>query len=80
MAFKVEIRPLATAEIIDAFDWYEFQKEGLGVEFLNELEKFYNKLSENPNIYSYYDEPVREGKIDRFPYIIISLSSGSQNR
>ncbi len=25
----------------------------------------------NPNIYSYYDKPVREGKLNRFPYTVI---------
>ena len=42
MAFKLEIRPLATIEVFEAFDWYELQREGLGVEFLEELESFYD--------------------------------------
>jgi len=33
MAYKLEIRPLAMLEILEAFDWYELQREGLGVEF-----------------------------------------------
>ena len=41
MLYKIEIRPLATIEILEAYDWYELQKEGLGLDFPNELENFY---------------------------------------
>ena len=61
----MEIRPLAAIEIIEAFDWYELAKQGLGMEFLNELETFYESLNRNPNTYSYYDKPVRQGKINQ---------------
>ena len=40
MPYKLEVRPLAVIEILEAYDWYESAKEGLGVEFLNELEIF----------------------------------------
>lgn len=71
MAYKLDIRPLATMEILEAFDWYESQREGLGVEFLDELESFYRSLLRNPSSYGYYDKPVRQGKIDRFPYVVV---------
>jgi hypothetical protein len=71
MAYNIEIRPLAAIEIIEAFDWYELQREGLGTEFLEALDKFYESLLRNPNTYSYYVEPTRQGKIDRFPYSIV---------
>ena len=71
MAYKLEVRPLAALEILEAFDWYELQREGLGAEFLNELEIFYTALLRNPNSYGYYDKPIRQGKIDRFPYIVV---------
>lgn len=71
MAYRLEIRPLAAVEILEAYDWYELQREGLGAEFLSELEVFYDGLLRNPNSYGYYDEPVRQGKINRFPYLIV---------
>ena len=49
MAYKIEVRPLATIEIIEAYDWYELQKEGLGLDFLNELDNFFDSLLRNPN-------------------------------
>ena len=71
MDFKIEIRPLATIEIIEAFDWYELQREALGIEFLNELEIFINTLRINPKTYSFYKESVRQGQINRFPYTVV---------
>ncbi|MGK2864862.1 MAG: hypothetical protein ACSLE0_23220 [Chitinophagaceae bacterium] len=52
MVYKVEIRPLATIEIIEAYDWYKNQREELGLEFLNELEIFQTALQRNPDTYS----------------------------
>lgn len=71
MLYKIEVRSLATIEIIEAYDWYEAQKEGLGTEFLEELEAFYQSLVRNPKAYSYYKKPVRQGKIARFPYVVV---------
>ena len=71
MAYNLQIRPLATIEIIEAYDWYELQKEGLGFDFLDELETFYTSLIQNPFTYSYYEAPVRQGKINRFPYLVV---------
>ncbi len=63
-------RPLATLEIIEAYDWYELQRTGLGLEFLDALQQFQESLLRNPLSYSYYDQPVRQGKMERFPYTI----------
>ena len=71
MAYKIEIRPLAAIEIIEAYDWYETQSEGLGLEFLIELENFYITLQRNPDTYSYYEKPVRQGGLNRFPYTVV---------
>ena len=70
MGYEIEITPLAKLEIIDAYDWYEINKKGLGDDFLEELEKFLNDLIPNPKIHSYYQKPVRSGVLKRFPYAI----------
>lgn len=76
MAYKIEIRPLATIEIFEAYDWYELQREGLGMEFLVELEIFYATLQRNPDTYSYYEKPVRQGSLDKFPYTVVYETFG----
>ncbi len=71
MAYKLEIRPLAAMEVLEAYDWYELQREGLGSEFLDELEMFYTSVLRNPTSYGFYDKTVRQGKLNRFPYVVV---------
>ena len=71
MVYKIKIRPFAALEIIEAFDWYELQQQGLGLKFLADLEVFYSTLLVNPNTYSYYEKPVRQGLLKKFPYQVV---------
>lgn len=71
MGYKLEVRPLATIEILEAYDWYESAREGLGLDFLNELENFFDSLINNPKTHSYFEKPVRQGILKRFPYVVI---------
>jgi toxin ParE1/3/4 len=71
MSYKLEIRPLAYVETIEAYDWYESQREGLGLEFLESLQRFYERLLRTPENHSYYEKPVRQGKMERFPFIVV---------
>lgn len=36
MPYSIEIRSLAKLEIFEAYDWYDAQREGLGLEFLED--------------------------------------------
>ncbi len=41
MAYDLEIKPLATIEAMDAYDYYESMRPGLGEDFFTEVEAFY---------------------------------------
>ena len=71
MGYSIEIKPLATMDIIDAYNWYELQKEGLGLAFLSALDKFYNHLLVNPYTHSYYHKDIRHGALSKFPYTVV---------
>ena len=71
MPYSLKVSHLAACETIEAFDWYESQRLGLGVEFLVELDDLYDTLLLNPLTYSYYEKPVRQGKVKRFPYSVV---------
>jgi toxin ParE1/3/4 len=71
MDYKLAFRPLATIEIWEAYDWYELQKEGLGSEFMEELDRFVQQLLHNPNTHSFYEASIRQGKVNRFPYVVV---------
>ena len=53
MKYRLVLLPLAESEILESANYYEEQKKGLGIEFLNELEHAKIKLSEHPQHYSY---------------------------
>jgi toxin ParE1/3/4 len=71
MAYNLSLQTEAILEIQKAFIWYEEQKEGLGYEFLNEIEICYNNLKTYPERYSYVNQFYRRIKTNRFPYILI---------
>jgi toxin ParE1/3/4 len=62
--------------VLEAFDWYELQQDGLGAKFLSELDNFFFTLLKNPKAYSYYQKPVRSGMIQRFPYAVVFETIG----
>ncbi|MCF8451188.1 MAG: hypothetical protein K9G49_15040 [Taibaiella sp.] len=68
MTFSIEIRPLAALETIEGYDWYESQKTGLGVSFLEAMDSFYFALLKNPFTHSYFIENVRHGFLQKLPY------------
>ena len=71
MSFKIEVRPFASAAIVQAYGWYEDQQPGTGEKFLQALADVYNKIRANPKTYSYTSQPIRQAKIYRFPYVIL---------
>ena len=71
MKYEIEVRPNAIFETSEGFEWYESQREGLGYEFLEEVETFYEGLSGNPFTCSFFEEAVRQGVLKRFPYCVV---------
>lgn len=74
MKYEIAISPLAKEEILEAYDWYELGRQGLGDEFLLDIENFFATLLQNPKTYSYYQKPVRDGVVKK-----ISLLSNLRN-
>jgi len=62
------VRPEAESDIDAAYVWYEDQRTGLGAEFLEEVEKCFNLLQENPRIYALIYSDVRRALLRRFPF------------
>lgn len=73
MKYRVVVVPSAEREISESAAFYEEQKEGLGVDFLNELDLSKDKLSQQPHNYSYIskEKTLRCLSISRFPFKII---------
>jgi len=69
--YDLIIKEQAEGHALNAYLWYEDQREGLGDEFLKSLEEGYTKISKNPYFYQVKFENKRTLKIKRFPYLII---------
>ena len=68
MAHKVIIKPGAELDIFEALEWYEKEKEGLSLDFLERLDEELERISKNPE---HFQKRYRDIKIvftKRFPY------------
>ena len=50
MRYSIYLRPDAEVDLEEAAQWYEKQREGLGRDFLNEVQHTWNAMAENPPI------------------------------
>ena len=69
--FNIEVHPSARDELREAAIWYNKQREGLGIEFFEEVSHNINLISENPNIWPEYLEQFHRLILKQFPYNII---------
>lgn len=46
--YGIEAEPSVDDDIEAAFDWYEAEQPGLGIEFLQELRAAYERIIEGP--------------------------------
>lgn len=65
------LKPQAIQMAKDAYQWYEGQRQGLGELFLTELENCLKKVQTTPEANGKVKKNYRQGKLQRFPYVII---------
>ena len=71
MTYILEITAHANLEIIEAYLYYEEKRLGLGEEFLEHLNVYFDRIITNPKHFPQKRKPYREAFIKRFPYLII---------
>ena len=70
MATGVIIRPSASADVREAAFWYEAKREGLGSEFVLELDALYDRIAQHPLQFPEIGEGTRRAVLRRFPYAV----------
>lgn len=66
---QIIVRPAAAADIEDAYQWYEWQRPGLGEEFLGALRVTRDRVLEQPKAFPVMHRDTRRALIpQRFPY------------
>lgn len=68
------LRPEATAEIQEAFGWYERQRLGLGSEFLQSVREALKEIERSPLQYPKIRGQVRRALLRRFPYSLLYVA------
>ncbi len=58
--YQLGIKPRAILMVKDEYKWYEKQKQGLGEEFLEELDKFYHKVQSHPEYFGRVKKNFRQ--------------------
>lgn len=67
----IEIHPEASRELEEARAWYEISREGLGTQFVDEVDRAMEAIQESPETWSNYIEGARRFFLHRFPYAVI---------
>ena len=71
MSYVLEVKDEANVEIIEAYLYYEEKRIGLGEEFLEHLDIYFDRITANPKHFPKKRKPYREAFIKRFPFLII---------
>ncbi len=73
MTPRLVLRPQAEAELLDARDWYEAQRPGLGRTFATEVDMVLGRIVQAPLAYPRVQGETRRALVRRFPYAIYFL-------
>ncbi len=81
--FKVD--PLAQSELDDAVGWYEREREGLGLEFIEEVDRVLARIE---TLEEFATSPlamldhgvVRRAFVRRFPYVVVFVETDTARR
>lgn len=68
--YRLVSEPQADLDIEAAFQWYEKEQPGLGLEFLDELRAAYDRIVAGPLKYQHLRSGVRRALLRRFPYAV----------
>ena len=71
------IRPEAEADLVNARDWYERQRVGLGAAFLLCVEEVLERISHTPEMYRVVHHDVRRALTRQFPYAVYYRIAGN---
>jgi plasmid stabilization system protein ParE len=70
---KIVFIPEAENDLREAFLWYEDKRQGLGYDFLLQVDAAIQFIKRNPQAYPTVYKETRKVLIKRFPYKIIYL-------
>lgn len=63
--------PDVASEVRDSYVWYQSQANGLGEDFLNELEGSFLAITELPHTWPRFQKGFRRFLLSKFPFSVI---------
>lgn len=70
MTLSIAFDPAATTDVVDAVNWYEGQRKGLGARFYAEMTRVVKLAAVHPLRYPCIQSDIRRISLRRFPYSI----------
>jgi plasmid stabilization system protein ParE len=70
VSLPVVLRDEAQAEFDEAFDHYEGQRAGLGIDFVARVQQVFDRISVNPLMHAVVLGDVRKAVVIRFPFCV----------
>jgi plasmid stabilization system protein ParE len=74
----VIVRPEAEADLADAKDYYERQRDGLGTEFVKSIAETFERIERLPESHPDIHRGVRRALTRRFPFAIYYRIEGDE--
>ena len=74
MTPPLTLRPVARAEMEEAYAWYEERRPGLGEEFLTAVREALATVEEAPRRYPVIRRDIRRALLHRFPFSILYIA------
>ena len=68
---SLSFHPEITEDIKASYEWYEEQSAGLGLSFVDELEKSYEAISNFPKSWSPFRFGFKRYILSRFPFSVV---------
>jgi plasmid stabilization system protein ParE len=77
---RIIYHPAATDELVEAANYYESRRIGLGGEFLAEFERAVSGIAQSPQMYARVRGETRRCTLQRFPYGVYYRDDGDDLR
>ena len=78
MTAELIIAPEAEQDLLQAYEWYEDRRRGLGDEFLDCVDACIQGICRMPLLYAKVYEEFRRALLRRFPYAVFYEHTGTK--
>jgi hypothetical protein len=68
--YRLIINPFAELDLHSSFEFYELQKDGLGQEFMTQVDLTIQCIKLNPFQFSQEKQNIRKALVERFPFAV----------